>query len=184
MLRRRKLIAPHPYAPVAILNNFSDRIAAMSVALNDLPIRHHAHSITTGVSQSHVVGTELQPAGNFDHLTSQKTPTLDSFTGLAGQRPLPNPHMTSTNDNIMSPTKRRSLLDRNCSLRSTQSSESQDISMGDDDEDGQDGSDTESALGDSERPSKKKKGQRFFCTDFHPCQLSFTRSEHLARHIR
>ncbi|KAJ5103702.1 hypothetical protein N7532_004231 [Penicillium argentinense] len=33
-------------------------------------------------------------------------------------------------------------------------------------------------------PSKKKKGQRFFCTDFPPCNLSFTRSEHLARHIR
>ncbi|KAI5308931.1 hypothetical protein KEM55_004499 [Ascosphaera atra] len=30
---------------------------------------------------------------------------------------------------------------------------------------------------------KKKKGQRFFCTDFPPCNLSFTRSEHLARHI-
>ncbi|KAH8697051.1 hypothetical protein BGW36DRAFT_427027 [Talaromyces proteolyticus] len=37
---------------------------------------------------------------------------------------------------------------------------------------------------DSAPPSKKKKGQRFFCTDFPPCQLSFTRSEHLARHIR
>lgn len=35
-----------------------------------------------------------------------------------------------------------------------------------------------------EPPSKKKKGQRFFCTDFPPCNLSFTRSEHLARHIR
>lgn len=33
-------------------------------------------------------------------------------------------------------------------------------------------------------PSKKKKGQRFFCTEFPPCNLSFTRSEHLARHIR
>ncbi|KAL1973127.1 hypothetical protein VTN31DRAFT_6669 [Thermomyces dupontii] len=33
-------------------------------------------------------------------------------------------------------------------------------------------------------PKKKKKGQRFFCTDFPPCTLSFTRSEHLARHIR
>ncbi|KAI5302133.1 hypothetical protein KEM56_001002 [Ascosphaera pollenicola] len=33
-------------------------------------------------------------------------------------------------------------------------------------------------------PQKKKKGQRFFCTDFPPCNLSFTRSEHLARHIR
>lgn len=31
---------------------------------------------------------------------------------------------------------------------------------------------------------KKKKSQRFYCRDFPPCQLSFTRSEHLARHIR
>ena len=45
-------------------------------------------------------------------------------------------------------------------------------------------SDDDSATSDSQRPSKKKKGQRFFCTDFPPCQLSFTRSEHLARHIR
>jgi C2H2 transcription facotor len=38
--------------------------------------------------------------------------------------------------------------------------------------------------GDAGRPTKKKKGQRFFCTGFLPCNLSFTRSEHLARHIR
>ncbi|PYH80016.1 hypothetical protein BO82DRAFT_287498 [Aspergillus uvarum CBS 121591] len=37
---------------------------------------------------------------------------------------------------------------------------------------------------DNAPPSKKKKGQRFYCTDFPPCNLSFTRSEHLARHIR
>ncbi|KAL2351650.1 hypothetical protein BJ546DRAFT_1028961 [Cryomyces antarcticus] len=53
-----------------------------------------------------------------------------------------------------------------------------------DDDDDPDGSDNESVTSDSQRPSKKKKGQRFFCTDFPPCQLSFTRSEHLARHIR
>lgn len=48
-----------------------------------------------------------------------------------------------------------------------------------------DGSDNDSVTSDSQRPSKKKKkGQRFFCTEFPPCQLSFTRSEHLARHIR
>jgi hypothetical protein len=34
----------------------------------------------------------------------------------------------------------------------------------------------------SDRP-RKKKSQRFCCTDYPPCQLSFTRSEHLARHI-
>ncbi|KAJ9215823.1 transcriptional regulator family: C2H2 zinc finger [Paecilomyces variotii] len=47
-----------------------------------------------------------------------------------------------------------------------------------------DGSGNESDHGGSGPPSKKKKGQRFFCTDFPPCNLSFTRSEHLARHIR
>lgn len=46
-----------------------------------------------------------------------------------------------------------------------------------------DGSDPEAEGGDAP-PSKKKKGQRFFCIDFPPCNLSFTRSEHLARHIR
>ncbi|KAF2110431.1 hypothetical protein BDV96DRAFT_201918 [Lophiotrema nucula] len=33
-------------------------------------------------------------------------------------------------------------------------------------------------------PPRKKKEQRFFCTGFPPCQLSFTRSENLASHIR
>lgn len=37
------------------------------------------------------------------------------------------------------------------------------------------------------QPQKAVKGkrcQRFYCTGFPPCDLSFTRSEHLARHIR
>ncbi|KAI9929196.1 hypothetical protein MW887_001604 [Aspergillus wentii] len=53
------------------------------------------------------------------------------------------------------------------------------------DSDGErDGSDHETDPGSTAPPSKKKKGQRFYCTDFPPCNLSFTRSEHLARHIR
>lgn len=48
----------------------------------------------------------------------------------------------------------------------------------------QDDSDHDQDIGSNGPPSKKKKGQRFFCTDFPPCNLSFTRSEHLARHIR
>jgi hypothetical protein len=76
------------------------------------------------------------------------------------------------------------------SVHSHQSSDSQDLEMGDDedDEDGHEnagGSDNESGGDDDEQPSrKKKKGQKFYCTDFPPCNLSFTRSEHLARHIR
>lgn len=46
------------------------------------------------------------------------------------------------------------------------------------------GSENEGDAGDTAPPSKKKKGQRFYCKDFPPCNLSFTRSEHLARHIR
>lgn len=51
-------------------------------------------------------------------------------------------------------------------------------------EDGEDGSDEESINPDGTRSTKKKKSQKFYCTDFPPCNLSFTRSEHLARHIR
>ncbi|KAJ5174690.1 transcriptional regulator family: C2H2 zinc finger [Penicillium canariense] len=58
-----------------------------------------------------------------------------------------------------------------------------DDTMDIDSEGDRDGSDHETEPG-SAPPSKKKKGQRFFCTDFPPCNLSFTRSEHLARHIR
>lgn len=112
------------------------------------------------------------------------TPTTVNFGGVNGQRPLPSspfsnalssPHQ-SIND--ASPE----LLTRGDSHRSIHSTGSQDVDM--DDSDGDDmGSDTESIDADG-RPSKKKKGQRFFCTEFPPCKLSFTRSEHLARHIR
>lgn len=54
----------------------------------------------------------------------------------------------------------------------------------DGEDDGGEGSDGESVNADGTRSSKKKKSQRFYCTDYPPCCLSFTRSEHLARHIR
>ena len=149
--------------------------------------------------------------------TSLKTPTRDSFAGLAGQLPLPSPSSfppparersgsisvasNSNNENNTSnatlrPSMRSSPRRDNShqSSLSIGSAQDMDIDMDVDtpgDEEGgnvgmgQDlGSDNESENGDSRRPSKKKKGQRFFCTDFPPCQLSFTRSEHLARHIR
>lgn len=50
-----------------------------------------------------------------------------------------------------------------------------------------DDSDGENAGSDDDgddKSGKKKKSQRFYCTDYPPCNLSFTRSEHLARHIR
>ncbi|KAF2115257.1 hypothetical protein BDV96DRAFT_67187 [Lophiotrema nucula] len=113
---------------------------------------------------------------------SAKTPTRNSFQGIAGQRPLPSSPFTPSREISKTPSQ-NGALSRENSHRSTQSTEPGDVEMGDDG-DGQDGSDNESVSSDTTRPSKKKKGQRFFCTDFPPCQLSFTRSEHLARHIR
>lgn len=51
---------------------------------------------------------------------------------------------------------------------------------------GEDGaaSDDDSVGADGSKSNKKKRSQRFYCTDYPPCNLSFTRSEHLARHIR
>jgi C2H2 transcription facotor len=117
-----------------------------------------------------------------------KTPTKDTFSvtdgfaGIAGQRPLPAGPFTPSQAETQ-PMVARNGISRESSHRSNKSADSiGDIEMkrGPD----EDGSDNESVTSDTNRPSKKKKGQRFFCTDFPPCQLSFTRSEHLARHIR
>jgi hypothetical protein len=117
---------------------------------------------------------------------SAKTPTRNTFAGLAGQRPLPSSPFTPSRELSETPsTSNKSELSRGNSHRSTHSRTSaQDVQMGEGDEDDKDASDNESVASDSNRPSKKKKGQRFFCTEFPPCNLSFTRSEHLARHIR
>lgn len=120
--------------------------------------------------------------------SSPNTPTGHSFGGISGQRPLPNalpslpdPHHGSS-DGIGEAKGDGS--HRSAKLPS----ESQDVEMGGADDDDRpaedDASDDESADGTQRTSSKKKKGQRFFCTEFPPCQLSFTRSEHLARHIR
>lgn len=125
---------------------------------------------------------EIAPEGS-----PTSTPTRHDFGGLHGQRPLPEEPFTPSkmDDQPMQSNDVLSRENSHRSLHSHHSSDSQDIEMADDDEEGEDGSDNESITSDSQPPSKKKKkGQRFFCTDFPPCQLSFTRSEHLARHIR
>ncbi|KAH9869579.1 hypothetical protein IAQ61_006786 [Plenodomus lingam] len=116
---------------------------------------------------------------------SAKTPTRNSFAaGLAGQRPLPASPFTPARDLSETPSNKSERSMEN-SHRSTQSVASiQDVQMREGEEDDKEDSDNESVTSDTNRPSKKKKGQRFFCTEFPPCNLSFTRSEHLARHIR
>ena len=116
------------------------------------------------------------------------TPTRLSFAGVEGQRPLPKSPFSSpfAPSQLQNASKmQREELNRGSSDRSIQTAGSQDVDMDDsDDGEGEEGSDGESIDGETGRPKKKKKGQRFFCTDFPPCSLSFTRSEHLARHIR
>ena len=117
--------------------------------------------------------------------SAPNTPTSLSFGGMNGQRPLPSSPFSNSFSIQHQPlgTTRPGIAGRGDSGRSAQSADSQDIDM-DESDDGEGGSDGESVDGETGRPSKKKKGQRFFCTEFPPCKLSFTRSEHLARHIR
>lgn len=117
------------------------------------------------------------------------TPTRSSFgaSALATQKPLPSSpfpdavQVPDTSDKATIPTRENS-------RHSKRSRDSEDIDMDDSDGDtaGDEGhgSDDDSVNGDGSRSGKKKKSQRFYCTDYPPCSLSFTRSEHLARHIR
>ncbi|KAL8965554.1 MAG: hypothetical protein Q9197_006460 [Variospora fuerteventurae] len=116
---------------------------------------------------------------------STTTPTRLTFGSLTGQRPLPtSPFRSSFTTHSRHPVPSTPApLSREHSHNSTQSPASQDIDMDMSDE-GDGASDDESVDAETGRPIKKKKGQKFYCTDFPPCNLSFTRSEHLARHIR
>jgi hypothetical protein len=116
------------------------------------------------------------------------TPTRASFSNtMAGQKPLPTSPFPQAVQ-VPEPSPRPKRDDSQNSAKSARR-DSVDVDMDDSDgetndtieEDG--GSDDESVNGDGTR-SKKKKSTKFYCTDYPPCNLSFTRSEHLARHIR
>jgi hypothetical protein len=115
------------------------------------------------------------------------TPTRATFN-LASQKPLPSSPFPQGIQVPEQPLKPK-MPQRHDSRLSNKSGDSGDVDM--DDSDGETGtiddgagSDDESVGADGPRSSKKKKSQRFYCTDYPPCNLSFTRSEHLARHIR
>ena len=149
----------------------------------------------THVGETSIMPNPTTPRATYSHLppptqpprmpeaSGTITPTRDSFAAANGKRTLPE---TSTEAESQQETGQDILtsLKRHDSQLSTNSQSLQDVDMADSDE-GEEGSDNDSGDEQSERPSKKKKkGQRFFCTDYPPCNLSFTRSEHLARHIR
>lgn len=110
------------------------------------------------------------------------TPTRASFGAMANQRPLPVNQSFPAAVTMPESKPADGALHRGDSQYSAKSRDSDDVAMGNSgDED--DGSDEESINADGTR-TKKKKSQRFYCTDYPPCNLNFTRSEHLARHIR
>lgn len=114
------------------------------------------------------------------------TPTKTAF----GQRPLPtSPFLQAVQ--IPEGTTEDKTPQRSSSKRSRASrADSEDITMDDSSEEDGHGkeehpiSEGESVNADGSKSNKKKKSQRFYCTEYPPCKLSFTRSEHLARHIR
>lgn len=116
------------------------------------------------------------------------TPTRASFGNatMTAQKPLPTSPFPQAVQ--MPDASDVQLPRRENSQHSRKSRDSEDMHMDDSDAEtggGDDvGSDDESVNADGSRSGKKKKSQRFYCTDYPPCNLSFTRSEHLARHIR
>ncbi|RDW73697.1 C2H2 and C2HC zinc finger-2 [Coleophoma crateriformis] len=112
------------------------------------------------------------------------TPTRATFGAMASQRPLPESPFPAAMSVPEKASSEQASAHRGESQFSTKSRESEDVDMGGDSDNDEEGSDEESVNADGSRSSKKKKSQRFYCTDYPPCNLSFTRSEHLARHIR
>jgi hypothetical protein len=125
-----------------------------------------------------------RPAPPVSKEDTSTTPTMASFPPpTTGKRALPSSSPTDESFSGQAQTL-RSTPKRDGTGRSETSSQTQDMEMAEDSEGEEEASDNESIDEETGRPSKKKKGQRFFCTDYPPCTLSFTRSEHLARHIR
>ncbi|KAF3763834.1 hypothetical protein M406DRAFT_347292 [Cryphonectria parasitica EP155] len=117
------------------------------------------------------------------------TPTRATFgsNAMAHQKPLPNssfPEDAKVPEDTADKKGHKRNNSQN-SKRSRDSAEMMDVDESDNDTAGEESDGEGSVNADGTRSSKKKKGnQRFYCRDYPPCTLSFTRSEHLARHIR
>lgn len=110
--------------------------------------------------------------------------------GMATQKPLPqSPFPEGAMDTTESTPNTKSHARANSSVsKKSRDSDEMDVDDSDNDTAGEEDGDSDgegSLNADGTRSSRKKKGnQRFFCKGYPPCKLSFTRSEHLARHIR
>ena len=106
-------------------------------------------------------------------LSDSTTPTRANSGTLPSQEPRPTeplPTPAARTEDVPDPPGRQ--------RPGTRDGEDVDMEASDESRDQSEGSVN------ADEPGKKKKSQRFYCTDYPPCTLSFTRSEHLARHIR
>ncbi len=109
---------------------------------------------------------------------------------LADQKPLPEPPHPDTTLNAHDSGSDSSAPRPQRTGSQRQRDDADDMNVDDSDgetvpaEDAGAVSEAESINVDDTKTSKKKKSQRFYCTEYPPCNLNFTRSEHLARHIR
>lgn len=131
-----------------------------------------------------------QPSSSPKPMDDAKTPTRATFgaSAMAQQKPLPSSPFP---EGVQLPENSgKKMPTRENSQQSKRSRDSDEMDVDDSDgetaagEDGGASDGEESVNADGTRSNKKKKSQRFYCTDYPPCSLSFTRSEHLARHIR
>lgn len=120
--------------------------------------------------------TQPRPMHGSEDATTPTTVTFRPVSdALANQRPLPQAPFDVA-ATIPETVAGLTAMNRDNSTRSNNSVGSEDVDM--------DKSDAASSNGNSPRPHKKKKSQKFYCTDYPPCNLNFTRTEHLQRHIR
>lgn len=122
--------------------------------------------------------------------TSSHFSNTGQSIGMAVQKSLPqSPFLEGAMDTAESPRKKGHARANSSVSKKSRDSDEMDVDDSDNDtageEDGGDSDGEGSLNADGTRSSRKKKGnQRFFCRGYPPCKLSFTRSEHLARHIR
>jgi hypothetical protein len=141
------------------------------------PTAHVQDELTPSTPKSTIFSSEQPTVAEDISEDSVKTPTRETFSGVVGQKPLPDivQDKPETDNGIKMDVVEED--DDAASVVETPNAE------GTQPKEGKDGSGGESTEGDPNK-FKKKKSQRFFCTEYPPCKLSFTRSEHLARHIR
>lgn len=148
----------HPRAEIEMDFQKKNATAPPFIPRSERPVKREAQE-----PQAQVVNTQA-------HQSENKRRSIDG---------LPNGHAKSNNYHAHPMTNRTTSREGS----STQSSTQEDVPTHESDGEHY-ASEHEGDAGDTAPPSKKKKGQRFYCKDFPPCKLSFTRSEHLARHIR